>query len=1004
MNGIFGKKEKLITAALAVLSCSSLAIASYATAALFTDKLDNDATYPGVIDLRSYFEKGTGTLTDPFVISRPMHFYNLTRLQNLGVFGDQYYFSLGFDPTHPDKPYGLGSDSDIDKLDKSSLKFYPDNTTKTTADMISYLNMSANDPVLSIGSEGSPFYGIFNGNSKEIYGLKVKSGPEDVGVFGYTYSGSIVKNVYFNDLSITDDGYDNKVSYLPNLYGDATPIANTGSLSYTNASGTVTSFDDVTSASYRSQTALSDTTGHFTYTLPSNPSSWAATYEVRSSSEYFTVAKASGGAIRISLNTSTDPNDTTVVTNNQKFIAADGAVLSSRFSLVARLYRNGVFYSKVLKTYKIELHNTLTGGTPAYAITLSGGLDYVNTVASGETGYVTGASEYAHGVNIGYLIGHCDGTASQCFVFGGSLNMNTSSASSVIKQAQETETGLIGEIGPAIDNAFTPQESLANSGDTGVVDFSQMYSDIVGTGSFSAFGSYFKYTPAAGTSSLYLKYLRNDPASSTYFSKETTSVDFTGRRLIKDRTDEDFNLGVFSLVTSDVQSDTASTAYNGVGEFAVKKDTAFTEFYYSTAEWADPSLSTYPAPEANADSWSYALTYENTHKAPSTQLNYRHINLGYYLPSYTLSNPWNPLREKYFNYLFRCPLKSDADLSGTQLAGLNYFANTNCEFLKKYFEYKLIDKNGDSIAPGSTDFGVFVKHVASGSTSPTNITSFDASLKLTTPSAVSSSGSDGDQYNNDKVRTITYTAGVDSDSEIDGMPARTINFKIESANGANVTVMASSPSGSGGYVGVYDKATVLTSTNNAEGAYANRRPSYAMYVPYTDTSTNFAYFDYNYLDGSVTNPATFVQAGGGNLLYAHTFKLPKGEYFIGSPNGNVYIYYVCAQGQEGQGNAGNGKSVYSALNKIEKVDFISQSSTASGFSIDSDRCYLSFKANFSNISGSINVLSNKSGSINSSSISTPANLQNILIYNKNGNPLTFNGATTNDKFLQWSRS
>src|SRR5574344_990477 len=89
--------EGKITLYASVLAVSSLAILTCSTFALFQTSTSGTGELPGDVGLRSYFETGDGSETDPYVISRPMHFYNLSRLQNLGVFGTKTYFSLGYD-------------------------------------------------------------------------------------------------------------------------------------------------------------------------------------------------------------------------------------------------------------------------------------------------------------------------------------------------------------------------------------------------------------------------------------------------------------------------------------------------------------------------------------------------------------------------------------------------------------------------------------------------------------------------------------------------------------------------------------------------------------------------------------------------------------------------------------------------------------------------------------------------------------------------------------------
>lgn len=934
----------------AALALSVFVFSAYVSYALFSDAASPTGEYPGVVALRSYFQKGSGTLANPFVISRPIHFYNLTRLQNLGVFSsDSYYFSLGYDPDHPNDPYA--SDS------ATNLLFYPDNATTDKTKMINYLDLSQAGNLLSIGNEGAPFYGTFNGNGKKIYGLHVKSDPEDVGVFGYTYSGSVVKNVYFNNLTITDNGYDSNVTTLATLYGESVeqPVVN-----YVLNGVSTPLQNDVDSAS----ASFSDLSGSFNVVLPTSYSD--VTYEFRASSEYFTSASATS----IQINSGNDNESTHYycIGNNAAFIASSGTQLATRLSVVAKVYHEGLFYSKVIASYRVTFYNTLSDGTSS--IHMVAVKDYVNPELTSDSTYTC----YAHGTNIGYLIGHCDGSLNNCYVFGGSLLMNnpTSEETTIVRVKQETATGLIGEVGCSLDNEFTPQVAYEQSGDTGVVNFTKMYNDIRGSdvsGSYvNEHGGYYTFTPVAGTADKFLAYLRTDLKNNpSYVTGAAASVDFQGRQVIADTPASDGvakinrNLGVFSLVSSDWDNTDSSTFYQGLGDYAVTREsTEKSAFYYTTAEYQDLA-----GTGESVDSWSYALNANNHIERPET------------LPSYSDEKTWTPSLERYFNYNFRCELGSDAAISR------NYFFNTNSGFLQRYFSYKLVSKTGTSVAVGSKNFGVFVKNVDLDAKTTTNIESFDSSLKMSAPNLT------GNQ--NDTIPTITLNSTL--------YPTKTIDFSIKNANGANVTVIAGSKSGSGGYLGIYDKTVSLNTTYNVAGNYANRHPAYAMYLPYTTNSDDFSYFNYAYQTGATDTSCTVGSSA--DLLFAHTFKLPQGDYYIASPFADTYVYYVCAQGQNNEGNTGNESTVFSTYNAIANVDFISKSSVAADFVLSDDRCWLSFEGNFAATAGNMSVTSSRNNDANQSVITKSDNLTKLLIYNHKNFTVTFNGESSQESFIEY---
>jgi len=948
MRSLFGKIKSHFGLFTLFCLAGAVSLSSVVTYALFEAKKSDGGTYPGTVGLRSYFQKGSGSESDPFVIARPAHFYNLTRLQNLGIFPNKIYFSLGYDPDHPDDPYATSTSTD--------LKFYPDNVSNKTSDMISYLDLSAmstTNTFLSIGSEGTPFYGVFNGNRKTVKGLHVSSGPDDVGVFGYTSSGSVVENVCFQDLAVTDDGYSTAVSGLSALYGEKqSDLLSAGASCVFHGSSDVTlTTSRQELVTFQKETQSSEPS--FTFHTPSLSVS-GVTYQLRSSSEYVTSTDNGDGTFSVSVNrASADTSSKYCIENNSSFYGTSGSLLSSRLSLVASVYQNGIFYSRVLLTVKLNFVNSIVSSTD-HEITVKGALDYVNPSDNTDTTY----TEYAHGVNIGYLIGHCDGSARYCYVYNGSLKMNTTSEG-VGNLAQETETGLIGEVGVSLNNEFTPQREYATVGDTGVVNFSMMYSTIAKSSTFTAHtnGSttYYTYNPTDLSGNLFAPYLRRDGSSANSgwgnaVTNAKNSIDFAGRQLIQDETGYARNFGVFKLTSSNYDTTTspANTYLLGLGEFNVQYNAndTFNDFYYTTAEWHDSTTSLVPS-----DLWKYD---------PSASEN---IQLGTHMPTYYDSSSWSESLERHSNYVVRCPLSSTAKN--------NYFYNCN-GFLQSYFSYKLVDKSGGKVTPGSKNFGVFVKNVDLTTQKTSNITLFDSSLKL--------SDGGGSTFPSFTLDSTLY-------------PVKSVNFSIKSEGGANVTVMASSRNGSGGYVGVYDKTTGLAKDKA-------QKPAYAMYLPYTTSVDDFAYFNYDYGTGAVDSKAT--RSSCGEKLFAHTFTLPKGDYFIGSPSGSVYLYYVCAQGQEKSGNTGDEESVYSQLNVIANVDFVSVVPTALDFSDETGawgRCFLAFSGTFSNTSGTLSVYAAYGASETTTTIQKPDNLTTLLIDSEKSYPIVFNGVAYQKRFI-----
>lgn len=78
---------KAISAAGGFFLIGTISLASYVSWALFEDSFKSVGQLPDEVGLRSYFHRGDGTQSDPFLITRPIHMRNFARLQNLGAFG-----------------------------------------------------------------------------------------------------------------------------------------------------------------------------------------------------------------------------------------------------------------------------------------------------------------------------------------------------------------------------------------------------------------------------------------------------------------------------------------------------------------------------------------------------------------------------------------------------------------------------------------------------------------------------------------------------------------------------------------------------------------------------------------------------------------------------------------------------------------------------------------------------------------------------------------------------
>ena len=199
-------KKALLSKILIGVFASILAVAAPLAAIAWFDlsALSSKKTLDGEVGLRTYFYTGKGTITEPYEIVYPTHFYNLTRLQNLGIFSGETYFQIG---------HVFDGDED-----PSCVMEYDGETPikEKYLDMKSICYGNNAVPLFPIGNEGTPFVGHFEGNGIPIRNLKITGYPEDIGVFGYVdYKGSVnglvLDGTVDNGLDGTPDTADDNV-------------------------------------------------------------------------------------------------------------------------------------------------------------------------------------------------------------------------------------------------------------------------------------------------------------------------------------------------------------------------------------------------------------------------------------------------------------------------------------------------------------------------------------------------------------------------------------------------------------------------------------------------------------------------------------------------------------------------------------------------------------------------------------------------------------------------
>lgn len=163
----------------------------------------------------AYFHCGDGSENNPYVITRPVHLYNLTMLyQKLNGFDEEsIYVQIGYD---------------LDNNGTLELYNYDDNGNLLDG-YTNILNMNSQTGFVPIGTESHPFKAIFNGNNFIVNNLTIIGQDEaDVGIFGYTTEDSNITNLYFNNLKIdiSNCSGNSYVGYISGYVEDATCFEN----------------------------------------------------------------------------------------------------------------------------------------------------------------------------------------------------------------------------------------------------------------------------------------------------------------------------------------------------------------------------------------------------------------------------------------------------------------------------------------------------------------------------------------------------------------------------------------------------------------------------------------------------------------------------------------------------------------------------------------------------------------------------------------------------------
>ena len=914
------KNKGLLVFYLSMISVLMVSLTLSATMALYRKSSKGNGSY-GEIALRSYFERGTGTKEDPYVITRPRHMYNLSRLQGLGVFGEKKYFQLGL--------------VDLGGVDSNGVPMcYVDETSEKKP----YLDMSnstySNNPINAIGSELLPFYGEFDGQNVEIKNLNVFASPEDAGLFGYTAHGSKVHNLFLSNVNINAMGYTSSYS---GLYSQDSALSDNVSFNFdldTSIEGVDQVFNKDTTANVVCS-YYANSTSDFNYNSShENNSKVPIISIVHPNDTYSYSTLLTGDLIKLNSDGSISPNlemrnDNDEITGGLfKFFgdARNNATdfplqASSVASIIASTVDNyGIKHSKVLLT--LEFDFTLDSLTSEFI--------RMNVMVGTK-----------HHNNIGLVIGHCDGSISDCYVYNGAFKMNngddiTSATQGTYHMMENgSNLGLIGLVGNTVHNIVAANSDAASQAGkvVGVLDFTTVYKDIINSRSFTDSGdgtNGVNYVPIS--TSKYLNYLRVN-TSGNYRTLQADSVSFKGREVIANT-----DLGVFTIVTDYETTGTGSEAdYNLDNSVVLTEDLTVDDTYYLY----------YTTGEYQANSGIAFSKYRDSFNSTSPS----HLIQGYHFPDMDqVSDDSFDYRDIYHNYNIRFALQPSYRANkGFYFSDLDTTTDPGA-YLAKYFHHRLVDQNNDPIAIGSGRCGVMLRNSLGQ-----EISSLSASFATT----------DLSHKSNSAPSTLLYSY-TNQDDEL--CASNSINFKI-STDYANVTIVAAAQDESlGAAVGVY-KMDDTDFAASGRLTYFNQdfeSPDYAFFIPSND---RLAYFDYkvntstnkgqigtydssgNFTAATTTTNATIAQeygkteygyTSGKTRLFAHTFKLPRGRYCVESPTGEsadsahstAKIFYLCAQGQN-DGQLDFSDNIFGS-DVAENVDFIKQSRFASDGSANID--------------------------------------------------------------------
>lgn len=986
--------KKLVTRVL--IGCIALATLSVTMAALTMawfagpgGKTDNQGL-DGKVGLRSYFHAGTGTEGDPYEITTPTHFYNLTRLQNLGVFPTKVWFRIGhkFDGTNYQCINNCTDPNDPDY----------------DLDYVSYLDMKPlwGTTIYPIGSEGVPFVGDFQGNGLPIRNLKVSGYPDDIGVFGYVANSAKVEGLVCDNLEVTSLGYSTVANPDPvtaadyDLYhADIDALFNNGSHKFNsqtnldfykyngsayakvkanglrgyNGAGvlvqaidapanviTVTNQNDVVTNifynGYFEATFPKEANDPFTYT-------WQSSSPLVKEVEKKTIV---GGNSKDKV-MAIDLKDISVVPENPTDKDFNNGTanmqVEARISLVANYVDNeGLAYSRVIQTYKLEFNShSSTYGHGNFTVSLF--CDYLNQNQSGDH-----FTNYKHGNNVGLLAGHVDGTLKNCFVYKGAIKLNQSGFYPI---NSESDRGLVGEMGGNVTSGMDEAIGKTSHGDIGSMNFSKIYSLIrddmkpgvtVNAGSYESanYISYSKYLKDGyheGRDAIVVNSVTAEEEAIETVTTSSGSVTINHGASNTFGSFEKFlrksaNAGTTEYITSaDLSgiSYSGDTAWHSITPTTIKNSFNSVDFLWN--ELIEDEKAVY---DENDELISAAVdrglgvfkivTVKNdtaaAHKNDNQYGLYFKDNLG----DSEIKNG-DKKTKVYFSTAEKDWTKeSNATFSPLRATTIPSYSDESS------FEYPFSRDYNYCFELDLSQMPALGTNNYMWNTSSTFLTNYLSSiLKDKYGAPITKSGANASQFgfmfiSSEAERLDGLSsympvgqpgAKIGFDDDSDGTPDRyypsnSIVFRIENENGANVSIV-----GNKGDITIY-KYDSATSTGGATKQYTMKSTN-------VSSEDSHRYFKYDAATDQDINTTEVTEKysgmGDGSALYGHIFNIPEpGDYVIGSEtSGGANVYFLAVQGQT-DASVGTTENIAKVGDDFAEIDFLTEKPTSANYALD----------------------------------------------------------------------